>query len=236
MSLILEAKRKLFENSVDWEVRDQDENYINLLYKKEKKRSLLSALFFWLLFWWLFAILFSMTGKNVKKQIILKDIWWKIEINWDLEYVNKAYKVLRKTMDDKISKDTGWLLAINKSKKFYIIFWIWVFIFYIFLLNRLASRDLSSEVNNNVINTNTSVDNQDNILKSTCEKEVDKKLKNDFKTSTFTAEFKTHEQIQKIPIEWKEILITGNVKFLKMQKNYACYFDKNNKLVEVKYQ
>jgi hypothetical protein len=50
MSLILEAKRKLFENSVDWEVRDQDENYINLLYKKEKKRSLLSALFFWLLF------------------------------------------------------------------------------------------------------------------------------------------------------------------------------------------
>lgn len=236
MSLILEAKRKLFENSVDWEVRDQDENYINLLYKKEKKRSLLSALFFWLLFWWLFAILFSMTGKNVKKQIILKDIWWKIEINWDLEYVNKAYKVLRKTMDDKISKDTGWLLAINKSKKFYIIFWIWVFIFYIFLLNRLASRDLSSEVNNNVINTNTSVDNQDNILKSTCEKEVDKKLKNDFKTSTFTAEFKTHEQIQKIPIEWKEILITGNVKFLKMQKNYACYFDKNNKLIEVKYQ
>lgn len=236
MSLILEAKRKLFENSVDWEVRDQDENYINLLYKKEKKRSLLSALFFWLLFWWLFAILFSMTGKNVKKQIILKDIWWKIEINWDLEYVNKAYKVLRKTMDDKISKDTGWLLAINKSKKFYIIFWIWVFIFYIFLLNSLTSRDLSSEVNNNVINTNTSVNNQDNILKSTCEKEVDKKLKNDFKTSTFTAEFKTHEQIQKIPIEWKEILITWNVKFLKMQKNYACYFDKNNKLIEVKYQ
>jgi hypothetical protein len=44
-SLIKEAKRILFANSVYWKVRDQEGDFMNLLYDKpEEKRGLLSSL------------------------------------------------------------------------------------------------------------------------------------------------------------------------------------------------
>ena len=65
-SLIKEAKRILFANSVYWKVRDEEGDFMNLLYDKpEEKRGLLSSLIMFFTFWWLIAMLWSWSVKNL---------------------------------------------------------------------------------------------------------------------------------------------------------------------------
>lgn len=230
-NLLKEAKRILFADSVNWTVREEDENFINLLYvKEEQKRGLLWTLIFLLFFWWLLALLFSNTAKKwVKKQITLTEKDWKLEINWDLDYVKIAYKTLNKVMWDKISQ-TWWVELLAKKSKFIKKLLIWIFIFFIlmsmisWMINWPTEPTVTPKEN---IPNNKPISKED-TLKIACQ--VIMKDKAWDNNSTFE-----NENFQNTYQKWKEFLITWNILYWNNKKSYACYFDKEDKLVEAKF-
>lgn len=230
-NLLKEAKRILFADSVHWTVREEDEKFINLLYvKEEQKRGLLSTLIFLLFFGWLLALLFSNTAKKwVKKQITLTEKDWKLEINWDLDYVKIAYKTLNKVMWDKISQ-TWWVELLAKKSKFIKKSLIWVFIFFIlmsiisWMINWPTEPTVTPKEN---ISNNEPISKED-TLKIACQ--VIMKDKTWDNNSTFE-----NENFQNTYQNWKEYLITWNILYWNNKKSYACYFDKEDKLVEAKF-
>lgn len=222
-SLIKEAKRILFANSVYWKVRDEEGDFMNLLYDKpEEKRGLLSSLIMFFTFWWLIAMLWSWSvKKSIKKQITLTDIWWKLEINWDLEYVKIAYKTLKKNIWDKIA-ESWWVELVKKKDKFNKILLI-ILVVLLFILYSLNNPW------NNVIRTPTEVtDNSpEGKIKNICKEEINKKI-------SFTNPQFSFHQVQNTFQKWREKLVTWIVKNSLTQQNFACYFDKEDKMVEAK--
>lgn len=117
-SILKQAKNIVLLSNENWVVRNEDENMINLLYKKDwEKASCWVSCCLWCIFlpvWIIYALLWWKNAE--KKQVNIHESNWQITVTWDSIFLVKVYELLKKSEIWFNVKENEALINARKSK------------------------------------------------------------------------------------------------------------------------
>lgn len=98
-AILKKAKNIVLNSSTHWQVRDSESDSVSLVFNKEKEKASCGTsccLMFILL---PIGILYAILGwsKWEKGQVSINVVWDNLELDWDTEFLLKAYHTLKKS-------------------------------------------------------------------------------------------------------------------------------------------